>query len=280
MGCLTDEEIVQWVDGGVAENESGRLRSHLDACGVCLARVASLRTLIAGIGAPVALDEEAHVKQIIEALPPLSAEEANARSASTPSESSFMRKLRARQNLFTAVALAAGIALFVRSNVSTERVEEFQARGDANGVLSHDVGVTVRTVEGKGPVLDGAIVSKTAKFFASYRNIGKAAAYAMVFVQDTKGELHWLYPEFVDPKTDPESIVLPKAERETPLSEGAQFEDLAVGEGTLLTVRSRSKLRVSEVEALAKDGQRCSKEKLEKTFAGVSATALRLQVSP
>jgi hypothetical protein len=83
---------------------------------------------------------------------------------------------------------------------------------------------------------------------ASFSNVDGAPAYLLAYALDARGEVHWLYPAWLDPRTDPRSVTLDAALVQRALPESVVLEDVAPGPLTFVLVTTRAPLRVSSIE--------------------------------
>jgi hypothetical protein len=75
----------------------------------------------------------------------------------------------------------------------------------------------------------------------------------MVFAVDAAGEVHWIYPAYLDPNTDPTSIELPPSRAEQRLPDQVELADPAAGPLRLITIVSPAPIHVSEIERSTDD---------------------------
>lgn len=73
----------------------------------------------------------------------------------------------------------------------------------------------------------------------------------MAFAIDESGAVHWLYPGYVDPASDPAAIRLAYATVETPLAESVQLEGVSAGRLRVVVLKSTEPLTVHAIESLA-----------------------------
>jgi len=190
MKCLTEVQILDLVDGGIAPNERAALDGHLAGCAPCRAARQELEDLVGDLAALPELDEDAHVKAIMGRLDD---ERPLARTT---------RRNRIRWGLAaplaSALAIAAGALLFVQTRPSHREDPAFTARGGGSRhTLARDVGVSVRCgTKTLTPLTAGAIVEPDAAFTATFTNVRDTPAYLLLFAIDAKGEVHWLYPAY------------------------------------------------------------------------------------
>lgn len=99
-----------------------------------------------------------------------------------------------------------------------------------------------------------------------------ALRYMMIFGRDAKGELHWFYPAYTHLGTNPSSVTIPRTPQVTPLVEGVVPEEVAQGGFELVSVFSRERLYVQEVEKkLSQKGLSQFRQELEAQEALVNS---------
>jgi anti-sigma factor RsiW len=237
--CPKPEVLSQLVDGELTENGAAALRAHVAGCATCAGALEDQRSLVARIAAPVP------------GVP------------SQPALAALMRRLdtaeaRARRpsslrRCFVALGAAAAAAATVLLLVAPGRSGERGASAPRGAAVewTRKLGVELWALEGTPRRLDGgASIGPGTALVASYSNVDGAPAYLLAFAFDARGEVHWLYPAFVDRRTDPEAIRLEPAIVNRALADSVILEDVAPGPLRVVTVVSREPLRVSSVEAL------------------------------
>ena len=127
---LTEKQLLDLVDGGVAPNRADGLRAHLAGCASCREALAEVEGFVAAIAAPPAIDEDAHVRAIMTRLDA-------PRAVPAPA-----RRWGRIAGAASALALAAGLVLVVANGQRGD--PGFTARGGEVGAsLGRDVGVTI-----------------------------------------------------------------------------------------------------------------------------------------
>jgi hypothetical protein len=241
--CPTSDEWTRRVDGEVTANRADWLDRHASECAACRGAVESLRRLTGDIAAP-----------LVDAPPPGSVERVMRNLDSAAPEPPRRRAAWWAAGGFAAAAAAAAIvfAVAARGGADGDR-GEFTARGGGAG--DRRVGATagVTVYAGGGPIDPPVAVGARTRFGASYRNLADTPAYAMVFAVDAAGEVHWIYPAYLDPNTDPTSIELPPSRAEQRLPDQVELADPAAGPLRLITIVSPAPIHVSEIERSTDD---------------------------
>ncbi len=265
--CPEPEELLRLLDGEVSENHAARLRSHLVACRHCAQEFEAQRRLAARLAAPV------------EGVPSSGAAQALLRrldSTVAPRPPRMARRWWALGAGGLAAAVAVATLIVLPRGASGPG--EFRARGAAVAWGSK-VGIEVWALE-KAPrkLVAGAPVAQGTPFVASYSNVDSAAAHLLAFGVDARGEVHWLYPAFDDPDTDPKSVRLEPLHVQQALPDSVVLEDVPPGPLRIVSVISRSPLRVSSVESLPT--QERTVEGLRARFPGAGVSELLLRAEP
>lgn len=236
-------DIAEWthlVDGEVSANRSAEMERHAAACRQCARHFEETRALLADVAASLPSDAGS-VARVMRAL-----DEAPAASTRTRSWHSFALGALAGGAL---VAAAAAVLFFVSG--PTDQPGTFVARGSgADATLERNVGIEIHA-DG-APVVDGRRLAADAPLTASVRNLfHDRRVYMLLFAIDARGDVHWIFPGYTDPATDPQAIALPRADRDTPLGESVVFDRPAPGLLRIVVVLSFERLRVSHIETTA-----------------------------
>jgi len=260
---LTEKQLLDLVDGGVAPNRADGLRAHLAGCASCREALAEVEGFVAAIAAPPAIDEDAHVRAIMTRLDAPRAVPAPARR--------WGRIVGAA----SALALAAGLVLVVANGQRGD--PGFTARGGEVGAsLGRDVGVTIlvglRALE---PLAKGTALPADAALSAAYTNVHARPVHLLCFAVDAAGAVHWLYPAFEDPRTDPASVALERADRPRVLPTSVVLDAPAKGRLRIVTIVSEAPRHVSEIER--RPAADLVAPALRRDFADASLTELEVE---
>lgn len=90
-------------------------------------------------------------------------------------------------------------------------------------------------------------------FAVHYANPGKDTRYLLAFAVDAAQVVHWIYPEYTDEATDPESFPLPVSEETRLLPQLVQPEGPAEGPMQVVAFTSQRPVRVKQVEQALRD---------------------------
>lgn len=280
MNCLTEEELLASIDGGIPPNERSAVDGHLAGCKTCLASLQELESLIGDLTKLPELDEDAHVKGVMDCL----GEQRPV--AIMPIAARSRPRWMVLGGAFSAVAAAAAVVLFLRGPAAERPDPAFAARGGgaSERTLARDVGLRVLTgakgralVAPLAPLTAGETVASETSFTAAYTNIHDKPAYLLLFAVDSTGAVHWLYPAYVSERENPPSVVLARATKEVAMETSVVLEAPAPGPLRIVSVLTEMPLHVHDIEdrraeALAKDA-------LERAFPQASIAELAVRVS-
>jgi hypothetical protein len=265
MKHLTEEQLFALVDGGVAPNEEGSIRSHVSGCAECRTSLEEIRQLASDLAPEAPNDEDAHVQRVMSAI------EVSRRTSSRAWRRPWLPAGA------TAVALAAAMVLFIGSRHRESAVGEFTARGTATeATLARDVGVRVFAGERQPmPLSPGAVVGPDTAFTAAYTNLHPRPAYLLLFAVDSGRVVHWLYPAYTRADENPASVLLERTEKERLLPTSVVLDAPAEGRLRLLSIVTEAPLHVADIER--RHGASLERESLARDFGG-SVTELTLEV--
>jgi|HubBroStandDraft_2_1064218.scaffolds.fasta_scaffold13134_3 hypothetical protein len=236
--CCTQVELIMLLDGELTENRATAVRAHLEDCRACRGEADALRGLVQDVARPVAPLPGA-MERLMSRLDEAPRDARRAR----------WRGLGAILGAAAVLVLAVGVRVRSRSELSGGLV----ARGvTASHSIERDVGVTVYRGSNRLDALRaGDDVDPGTAYSVGYRNLGpNASAFAAVFAQDARGEVHWIAPAWLDPHEDPSSEPLRHADREAPPAGAVVLDRPAPGDMHVFVVVTERPLRVSEVEGI------------------------------
>lgn len=237
--CPRPRELTRLLDGEATENRAAELRAHVGACRACAAELDAQRALVARISAP---------------LPGVPSEGAlDAVMRRVDSTGSPQRRLEPRRRIWAvgglAVVSALAVAIAVLVRPGGRDGGEFRARGAAVD-WTRKVGVEIWALEaGPRKIGPGDRLRAGVALVGSFSNVDSAPAYLLAYALDAGGEVHWLYPAFLDPRADPESVRLDASVVHRALPESVVLQDVAPGALRLVLVVTRAPLHVSSIES-------------------------------
>ncbi len=237
--CPPDEEWVRFVDGEVTANRAGELAAHTDDCRRCRRQVEELRALTKDIAAPIAEPDSEAVARVMREV----------RGADGPAAArSARRPLWVLAGAAGVAAVAAVLLLMARG----EPESEFRARGGPSmDTIRRNIGLFVYA-DGQ-PLRQDAEVRPEAAYQLGYTNLfqdPRDSVYLLLFAVDSAAEVHWLFPGFTDPESDPAAILLSRAASEVMLPDSVVLEAPPPGPMRVVAVLGDTPLSVSDIESL------------------------------
>ena len=255
MSCPDSDTLLLDELGELPVNRRDALRGHVEACGRCLGERSGLRRMMADLGSSdgdggARGDASAFTAGVLSA----------ARSTPQASRRPAQRRPISRTAFAGTLAAAAVVAVWlvarpgpeVRPRITREPEQPvagtFAARGGsaASERLSAEI-LLVR--EGRLQPLAGAAVRKSDALAVRVTNLSGADAHVMAFAWDAAGDVHWLYPAYLDARTNPRSVPIPAGARDRLLNDVVQPDAPQAGPLRLVTLIAASPLTVKDVEA-------------------------------
>jgi hypothetical protein len=262
--CPSNQEWLSLLDGEATENRAIELRAHAEACPRCAPELALQRQLLCDLAAPVPVSADA-IQSVMRSL----------EQVEQPEHRSPWRVWA-----LAAGALAVVVAVIVIAPSTGRDPGVFRARGHAVP-WARKVGVEVWAIEPSPHKLEpGAAFSPATAIVASYHNLDVVAAYLLVFARDARGEIHWAYPGFEDPKSDPAALRLEPAQMHKVLPDSVVFDDLPPGPVDLVTLISREALHVSQIESLPSSEREVPRLRARFLSARIDSVTLRVVATP
>jgi hypothetical protein len=255
MSCPDSDTLLMDELGELPVNRRDAMRGHLEECGRCLGERSRLRRMMADLGPSVcdvdaggdASTFTAGVLSTARITPQASRRSARRRRISGTAVAGTLAAAAA-----AAVWLVASPGAEVGPRVARERDQPvagtFAARGGsaASDRLSAEI-LLVRG--GRLQPLAGAAVRKSDALAVRVTNLSGADAHVMAFAWDAAGEVHWLYPAYLDARTNPRAVPIPAGARDRLLNDVVQPDAPQAGPLRLVTLIAASPLTVKDVEA-------------------------------
>ncbi|NVB79741.1 MAG: hypothetical protein HOV81_15200 [Kofleriaceae bacterium] len=234
MTCPRPDELARLLDGELSENRAAAARAHLESCAHCTRELAVQRRLLDDLAAPAAgIEADRLVASVVARLTPQAA-----------------RRSRAPMFAGLVAATAAALVLVLVAVRPDRDAGTFAARGGSGG-LAREVGVVLHRLAPQAIELTrGEHVRSDTRYLATYRNIG-STVHLLAFAVDAQGTVHWLYPAYLDARTDPGALALAPVAHETALPDAVVLDRPAPGPLRLITIVSASPRSVSMIERLS-----------------------------
>jgi hypothetical protein len=148
----------------------------------------------------------------------------------------------------TALALAAGIALYFGIAPSKDDLRGIWTARGSRGATKEGLGVEVLVVRaGQSLPVEGATLHRGDGFAVRYWKTTMEPTYLMAFAIDAAGELHWIYPAFLDPASEPPAFPLAVGEDRL-LGEVFEPESPAPGPLRVVAIITSEPLTIHVVE--------------------------------
>lgn len=235
MTCPAKEALVAWIDDQAAPEQARAFAEHVQSCALCSNEVKRLRAVVSQL-AQLELAREA--------------------PAFTAAFFSKLKAQPAKRPLANAVAVLSMLAVCLAVLVAWPQPQGFEARGGGTAadsrlgfeVYVHESGRAATRLQA------GQQLSQAAGYSFVVVNRSQQQQYLMLFALDASAEVHWFYPAFVDPKSDPSSLALPAAPQVRALPEGITPERPAAGPVRFVALFTAAPLHVAEVEARIRKG--------------------------
>lgn len=232
MSCPTPEVLAAYGEGELSANAMNETTAHVAACASCReenARLTRLRGLLSQPPSP----DEAFVHAVVQRSL------ARERSAS----------LRPALGLVALAAAGVALAVFVPSS-SRDDVTGMMARGDA--LRDVDTFGFAAHARGRRLAAGDEVSAHDALSFTVHNALGRPAYLALVGI-DSAGEVHWLYPAWLDADADPVTPALAQDAARLLMPEAVILESPAPGALRLVGLFLAEARRVRELEPLLKD---------------------------
>ncbi|HVZ34957.1 MAG TPA: hypothetical protein VG963_21165 [Polyangiaceae bacterium] len=268
MNCWSDEQLLAGLLGELSVNQASELERHRTVCSRCRALWRAHEQLLADLRAapPLSRAQDEFVAQVLarcEESPPQRADPA----LGAPAQEAPARPMMGPDRLSSttrrwawSLALAAALGLCV---VAPWRAHEppgdAGARIAARGAQGRATSAprTQRTPsaelwfvrDGVFAPLVGARLRAGDGLAVRCSNPDGEPVRLAVFALDAQSEVHWIYPAYVDPDSNPESISIAPRVLDRMLGEVVEPDAPAVGPFRVFAVFSRAPIAVRTVEA-------------------------------
>jgi hypothetical protein len=243
MNCPNEKRLVQAELGEVTLNESELLDRHLAGCPRCAQRRNELRQMAADLARPSAVAADAFVAAVM------------ARRGTAPVLARIHRPTLVRFAWLSAAAvILLGLGIEIHSRREHGHNDTFAARGRHHDVQAEQPTTEILAVRGQQlRPIESQPLSNGDAFAVRYVNPGADRYYLAAFALDAAGSVHWIYPEYADGATDPESIPLPTAPQETLLPQVVEPDHPAGGPMQIIALVAQEPVSVKRVEAALRE---------------------------
>ena len=243
MNCPSDERLVQAELGEVTLNESGLMEQHLAECVRCAKRREELRQLAADLARPNEAAEDAFVAAVMAAR------------ETAPAPARVHRPATVRVAWLAAAAvILLGLGIEVHGRYGRGHDDTWTARGRHHDVQARQPMTEILAMRGEQlRSIESQPLSAGDAFAVRYVNPGPDRYYFAAFALDAAGAVHWIYPEYTDGATDPQSIPLPTARQETLLPQVVEPDRPAHGPMQVIALLTPEPVSVKRVETALRE---------------------------
>ena len=261
--CPTPETLAALLDGELTKNQADAVRAHAAGCAPCRATEAHFQKLTSTLSHLELPADEAFVQSVVAKL----------------------RRPRRRAPLWAmapALALAAALVATVWLARPAPR-PELTPRGIATPAgpgrhLGFEAFVHPSSrAQARRPLREGDVLSPGDGLSFLLYNRSHQESRFLLFAVDSEGTVHWFYPAYLAPGTDPTSPVLAAAPEVVPLSEGVTPDHPAAGPFQVVAVFAPEELRVQRVEQLLSEG---SLDALRRQYPAAEIQVIHTEMRP
>ncbi len=256
MICPSDDDTMAHELGELTVNRSREQEAHMAACPRCRERRAQLRELLADLAAPRSVASRPVASR------QLASRQDDERGQHADGERFVARVMGAigsgrasparspmRMSWFTLAAAAAVVTVPLALTLRSDDVPvgTFTARGGPAASATVSAEVLVVRNDRLAPVANERLGAQDS-LAVRVTNTTESTQHLMVFGRDAAGELHWIYPAYTSAAEDPSSVAVPPGTRAQLLAEVVEPDQPVSGRFVVMTVFSRTPLRVKAVE--------------------------------
>lgn len=251
MSCADTDTLLLDELGELPVNRSEALRAHVEACPRCLADRASLRRMMADLGAAADSSDDgaAFTARVLAAARVTPQARRTAPGRWRPRAAFVTGTLAAA---LAAVWLVAKPGGRVRPPISVELERPIAGTLAARGSTQPGERLSAEILlvrKGRLEPLEGKAVRKSDALAVRITNLSGSDAHLMAFAWDAAGDVHWLYPAYLDARTNPRSVAIAAGARDRLLNDIVQPDAPSAGQLRLMTLVAPSPLTVKDVEA-------------------------------
>jgi putative zinc finger protein len=259
--CPTEETLAALLDGELTKNQADAVREHAQGCAACRAREAHLTALTSTLSRLELPADEAFVQSVAARL----------------------HRPRRRVPLFVpALAAAAALVAAVWVARPAPAPSGLTPRGTASPAgparhLGFEAFVHPSSrAQARRPLREGDALSPGDGLSFLLYNRSHQESRFLLFGVDSEGTVHWFYPAYLAPGTDPTSPVLAAAPEVVSLSEGVTPDHPAAGAFQVVAVFAPDELRVQRVEQLLSEG---SLDALRRQYPGAEIQVIHTRMT-
>lgn len=246
MRCPSEDTLARLLDEQLSVDESRRIHRHLRECTVCSRRAKAMEALIAELASPV--KPKAPADEFVDSV-------MGRLSQQKP-------RLTRRASFLAAaacLALLAGAVFLTMYSLRPSRPRiaypsrdpgRFQARGRSTEALSALVGAEPYIVSSRSwrrLMPDGRLAADEG-FAFKVTNLLRRHVFLMAFGLDSRGQVHWFYPAYLDERQNPAAVRIEPGVVDQALPEAVRPESCPEGRLRIAVLFSLRRRTVKEVE--------------------------------
>ncbi|HSY39018.1 MAG TPA: hypothetical protein VLA79_05800 [Polyangia bacterium] len=255
MSCPDRDTLLLDELGELPVNGRQALRAHVESCGRCLDERSELRRVMASLR-PAEGVREASSDGAAFSARLLAAVSVTPQERRPPERRWYLGRTVVAGTLAAAamgaVWLLASPRADVRPPASEERAQRIAGTFAARGAPAAGERLSAEILLVRGGHLQplaGAAVRRSDALAVRVTNLSGAEAHVMAFAWDAAGEVHWLYPAYLDARTNPRSVPIAAGAQDRLLNDVVQPDAPHAGPLRLVTLMAPSPLTVKDVEA-------------------------------
>jgi hypothetical protein len=238
MKCPTVEELLRAEFGELLTHRASEVERHVAACASCTGLQRDQRELLSALAASpqLPLSDPQFVLGVMARL-----DESRRASVELP-----RRSVRWIVGVAAVAAMAAAVMMVPRL---VQHEDAFAARGSKRHESTSTFVEVLRVRPNGLEPIRGTTLRPGDGIGVRFANPSKMSRFLMVFLVDGQGEVHWIYPAYVDPASNPTSVLLAPDSALQLLDETVEPAAPAPGPLRVATLVTAQPLTVKEVEA-------------------------------
>lgn len=251
MSCPPADTLLLDELGELPVNRREAVRAHVDGCRRCLGERTALRTMMADLRPSRAANDDGSL---------FSAKVLAAARSIPQTPRAIPRHGRTRAAFFTPALAAAMVAAVwlvpkradVRPPIAGETERPIAGTLAARGGPSTGERLSAEILlvrDGRLLPLAGRAMRKSDALAVRVTNLSGSDMHVMAFAWDAVGDVHWLYPAYVDEHTNPRSVPIAAGSKQRLLGDVVQPDAPHAGPLRLVTLFAIGPLTVKDVEA-------------------------------
>jgi hypothetical protein len=243
MKCPSESTLLRATLGELSVNEARELATHRDECVHCRRYSEEQEQVLADLRTPPSLGEADAAQFTARVMAACRAEPGAAlRVAPTARD-------RVRSLVAIGFAAVAALSLAMPQEARDPGPQQTWASRGSSAPERADASADVLYLRaGVLHPLRDAELTRGDAFVVRCTNRRATPSYLAVFALDARGDAHWIYPAYVDPLSNPESVPIAAQARDLVLDEVVEPDAPANGDLRIFALSSTQPLRVQDIE--------------------------------